>query len=255
MKAVILAGGLGSRLSASDSEVPKPMTLIGNKPILWHIMKHYSEFGINEFVICAGYKSYAIKEYFLNYAAHASDIEIDLISGKVQMLNQRAEPWVIQIIDTGLETMTGGRLRRIAEYVGEEFCLTYGDGLANVDISGLIDSHRISKSLVTVTAVHLPGRFGSLSVNEKKIIDFQEKSDNENSWVNGGFFVVNKKALSYIDSDSTVWEREPLKRLAHEGQLNPWFHEGFWLPMDTPRDLKELQTLWASNNPPWKTWE
>jgi glucose-1-phosphate cytidylyltransferase len=255
MKAVILAGGLGSRLSASDTDVPKPMTQIGNKPVLWHIMKNYSEFGINEFVICAGYKSYAIKEYFLNYAAHASDIEIDILSGSVKMLNQRAERWNIQIVDTGLETMTGGRLKRIADYVGDEFCLTYGDGLANVDISGLIDAHRLSKALVTVTAVHLPGRFGSLSINDKKVTDFQEKSDNETAWVNGGFFVVDKRALSYIDTDNTVWEREPLQRLAREGQLNAWFHEGFWLPMDTPRDLKELQTLWATNEAPWKTWQ
>ena len=255
MKAVILAGGLGSRLSANETDLPKPMTYIGNKPIIWHIMKNYSEHGINDFVICAGYKSYAIKEYFLNFAAHASDIQIDLLNGQVKMLNQRAEPWNIQIIDTGLETMTGGRLRKIADYVGDEFCLTYGDGLANVDISKLIEAHRLSTSLVTVTAVHLPGRFGSLSVEDNRVIDFQEKSDNESAWVNGGFFVVNKKALSYIAADNTVWEREPLMRLAHEGQLNAWFHEGFWLPMDTPRDLKELQTLWATNEAPWKTWQ
>jgi len=254
MKAVILAGGYGSRLSLQESDLPKPMSQVGNMPILWHIMKIYSTHGINEFVILCGYKSFAIKNFFLNYKAHTSSIEVDLRTDKVKFLGDNYETWNIQLLETGLDTMTGGRLKRIESILNEDFCLTYGDGLGDIDITNLINSHKESQKLVTVTAVHLPGRFGALEIDGEKVNSFHEKIEKSNSWVNGGFFVIKPEALKFIDGDQTIWEREPLQQIASIGELHAWKHRGFWKPMDTARDLLELNQIWNTGKAPWKIW-
>lgn len=255
MKAVILAGGLGSRLSEETSLRPKPMVEVGGRPILWHIMKMYGHYGINDFIICLGYKGYLIKEYFANYSLHMSDVTISLDSGNLQVHRNNAEPWRVTLIDTGDQSMTGGRLRRVASHLDQEdFCMTYGDGVSNIDISKLINHHKNSGRLATVTAVKPPGRFGSLELIESKVNGFNEKIPGDGNWINGGFFVLSPKVIKYIDSDNTIWEKEPLERLAKEGQLDAYKHNGFWSPMDTLRDKNMLDELWIKGEAPWKTW-
>lgn len=254
MKAVILAGGLGSRLSTQESDLPKPMTNIGGMPILWHIMKIYSSHGINDFIILCGYKSFAIKNFFLNYRSYLSDVKIDLENDTVSFVSENSEAWKIHLVETGLNTMTGGRLKRVTSLLDEDFCLTYGDGVGDIDLTKLIQSHRASRKLVTVTAVHLPGRFGALEISGSKVTSFREKANDSDSWVNGGFFVVNPKALELLTGDETIWENEPLQSLAENGELNAWKHSGFWKPMDTPRDVVDLNSIWNSGNAPWKNW-
>jgi glucose-1-phosphate cytidylyltransferase len=257
VKAVILAGGYGTRISEESTVRPKPMVEIGDRPILWHIMKIYSAYGVNEFVIAAGYKGYLIKEYFANYFLHMSDVTIDLVSNELSTHASAAEPWQVTIVDTGDGTMTGGRVKRLREYIGDEtFCMTYGDCAADIDIGRLVEFHRQEGALATLTAVQPPGRFGVLTLNEgqPRIESFMEKPAGEGGWVNGGFFVVEPKVLDYIESDATVWEREPLERLAAEGNLSAYRHEGFWHPMDTLRDKVVLEELWASGEAPWKVW-
>ncbi len=255
MKAVILAGGFGSRLSEETHLRPKPMVEIGGKPILWHIMKNYSVFGINDFVICCGYKGYMIKEYFANYALHASDVTFDLSNRNMTFHNGSPEDWKVTLVDTGENTSTGGRLKRVAGHVGDEtFCFTYGDGLSNVDMGKLISYHRGSKRLATVTAVQPPGRFGSLSIADDKVEAFKEKPDGDGGWINAGFFVLEPGALNYIDDDSTVWEYGPSERLARDGQLAAYKHSGYWHAMDTLRDRNQLNELWHSGKAPWKLW-
>ncbi|HLD77371.1 MAG TPA: glucose-1-phosphate cytidylyltransferase [Rickettsiales bacterium] len=253
MKAVILAGGLGTRLSEETIMRPKPMVEIGGKPILWHIMKIYSYYGINEFIICLGYKGYMIKEYFANYYRHMSDITIDLLKNTQEIHNSYAEKWKITLIDTGEETMTGGRIKRIHDYVKNEeaFCLTYGDGVANVDISKLIEFHKSHKKLATLTSVTPPGRFGALRVNNNIIEGFQEKPAGDGALINGGFFVLSPKVIEYIDSDKTTFEQEPLRNLAKDNQLMAFSHDGFWQPMDTLRDKNYLEELWSSGKACW----
>lgn len=259
MKAVILAGGLGTRLSEETHLKPKPMIEIGGRPILWHIMKIYSAFGINDFIVCAGYKGYIIKEYFSNYFLHMSDVTFDMANNTVQVHQKKAEPWRVTVVDTGDETMTGGRLKRVASFLGDEtFCMTYGDGVADVDIAALIEFHRSSGGAATLTAVQPPGRYGALSFSRKdpnRISDFQEKPEGDGAWVNGGFFVLEPSVIDFIDQgDATVWERSPLTKLAESGLLSAYRHKGFWLPMDTLRDRNELQKLWDSGLAPWKVW-
>jgi glucose-1-phosphate cytidylyltransferase len=256
MKAVILAGGLGTRISEETSIRPKPMVEIGGMPVLWHIMKLYSAYGINEFVICLGYKGYMIKEYFANYYLHMSDVTFEMEEGRMQVHHNTAEPWRVTLVDTGEETMTGGRLKRIASYVGDEdFCFTYGDGLSDVNIRELIKFHKKRGGLATLTAVQPPGRFGALSLEEQRITGFSEKPDGDGGRINGGFFVVSPSVFNYVQDDSTVWEREPLEQLAVDGQLYAYVHDGFWQPMDTLRDKIALERLWESGNPPWKIWQ
>jgi glucose-1-phosphate cytidylyltransferase len=255
MKAVILAGGYGTRISEETHLKPKPMIEIGGKPILWHIMKTFSSHGIHEFVICLGYKGYLIKEYFANYYLHTSDVTFDMRDNSMQVHQNTAEPWKVTLIDTGENTMTGGRLKRIASYLDEDdFCFTYGDGVGNVDISELIKFHRSQSSLATVTAVQPPGRFGSIDLSGHKIRSFEEKPQGDGSWVNGGYFVLSPKVIDYISSDDCVWEREPLQNLAAEGELSAYMHRGFWQPMDTLRDKTHLEELWAGGDAPWKIW-
>jgi len=255
MKAVILAGGLGTRITEETSVRPKPMIELGGKPVLWHIMKLYSFHGINDFIICLGYKGYMIKEYFANYFLHMSDVTFDMSNNKMEVHQNSAEPWTVTLVDTGDETMTGGRLRRVSAYIGEQdFCFTYGDGLSNVDVGKLTEFHRSNGSLATVTAVQPPGRFGSLDLKQNKIVGFKEKPQGDGAWVNGGFFVLSPRVLDYIADDRTVWERGPIERLAQEGQLSAYNHEGFWQPMDTLRDKIHLEELWNSGNAPWKVW-
>jgi glucose-1-phosphate cytidylyltransferase len=255
MKAVILAGGLGTRISEETSVRPKPMVEIGGKPILWHIMKHYSTYGIDDFVICLGYRGYMIKEYFANYYLHMSDVTFDLGENSTVVHRNKAEPWRVTLVDTGDQTMTGGRLKRVAAYLGEEdFCFTYGDGLSDVDIGKLIAFHRKSGGLATLTAVQPPGRFGALDLEQQRITGFREKPAGEGGRINGGFFVLSPGVLDYIDGDRTVWEREPLEQLAAENELSAYLHNGFWRPMDTLRDKTSLEELWESNQPPWKVW-
>lgn len=255
MKAVILAGGLGSRLSEETDRIPKPLVQVGERPILWHVMKGYSTHGINDFVICLGYKGYAIKEYFQNYFLHTSDVTIDVQQRSMQVHEMSTEPWRITLIDTGADTMTGGRLRRIARFVNDEpFCMTYGDGVADVDITGLIAFHKLHSRLATVTVVSPPGRFGSVEVRDAMVTEMREKPVNGGALINGGFFVLDPRALDYASGDSSVWEREPMEQLARDGQLMAWHHRGFWQPMDTLRDKRLLDDLWRSGKAPWKTW-
>jgi glucose-1-phosphate cytidylyltransferase len=256
VKAVILAGGLGTRISEETHLKPKPMIEIGGKPILWHIMKSYSHHGIHDFVICCGYKGYVIKEYFANYFLHMSDVTFDMVNNRMDVHHRKAEPWRVTLVDTGDETMTGGRLRRVADYIRDEqaFCLTYGDGVADVNIRALIDFHQREGCLATVTATVPPGRFGALDIGVRRVRSFQEKPRGDGAMINGGFFVLSPKVLDYIEGDATIWEREPLERLAVEGQLAAFEHTGFWQPMDTLRDKTHLEELWASGRAPWKVW-
>ena len=254
MKVVILAGGLGTRLSEETNSKPKPMVEIGGMPILWHLMKMYSHFGLNEFIICCGYKGYIIKEYFANYFLHMSDITFDMHNNTMHVHNKRAEPWRVTLIDTGEDSMTGGRLKRVAEHIKEEqcFCFTYGDGLADLDIAESIRFHLSHGKLATLTATYPAGRFGALDVSNNKVINFQEKPRGDGSLVNGGFFVLSPKVLNYVKDDSTVWEQEPLMKLAEAGQLMAFEHNGFWQPMDTLRDKIHLEELWRNGLAPWK---
>jgi glucose-1-phosphate cytidylyltransferase len=256
MKVVILAGGLGSRISEETSIRPKPMIEIGGKPILWHIMKNYSAHGINDFVICCGYKGYMIKEYFANYFIHMSDVTFDMAGNKMQVHQEHAEPWKVTLIDTGEGTMTGGRLKRVADHVKNEeaFCLTYGDGIGNVNITELVAFHKSQNVKATLTAVTPPGRFGALEISDSKVKSFQEKPKGDGMLVNGGFFVLSPSVLEHISGDETIWEREPLERLSKEGELAAFKHNGFWQPMDTLRDKLYLEGLWESGSPLWKIW-
>jgi glucose-1-phosphate cytidylyltransferase len=257
MKAVILAGGLGTRLSEETTIRPKPMVEIGHRPILWHIMKIYGAHGVTDFVICCGYKGHMIKEYFANYYLHVTDVVVDLSENQVELKRNGAEPWRVTLVDTGDQTMTGGRVRRVREYLDDEtFFLTYGDGVADLDVAALLDFHRKQGVLATLTAVRPPGRFGAFMLHDHAnlIEAFREKPSGDGAWINGGFFVVEPQVLDYIESDSTVWEREPVERLAREGQLAAFRHLGFWQPMDTLRDKQLLEDLWASGDAPWKTW-
>ncbi len=256
MKAVILAGGRGTRLSEETSVRPKPMVEIGGWPILWHIMKIYAAHGVTDFVVCLGYKGWQIKEYFLNYRLHASDLSIDLASGRVEVLRPSAEPWRIALVDTGEDSMTGGRLKRIAPYLaGDElFCMTFGDGVADIDITESIAFHRREGRLATVTGTQPPGRFGAINHQGSRVTGFQEKPRGDGGWINGGFFVLSPKVGDFIEGDSTVWEKEPMANLATAGQLSVFLHDGFWHPMDTLRDKRYLEDLWSSNKAPWKKW-
>ncbi len=257
MKAVILAGGLGTRLSEETTTRPKPMVEIGGKPILWHILKMYSHHGVNDFVICCGYKGYVIKEYFANYFLHMSDITFDMRSNRMEVHQKRAEPWNVTLVDTGDESMTGGRLRRVAEYVrnDEAFCFTYGDGVSDIDISASIEFHRSHGKAATLTATFPPGRFGALDMDGCQIKRFMEKPKGDGAMINGGFFVLSPRVLNYLEGDATVWEQQPLQRLAMDGQLMAFEHHGFWQPMDTLRDKTYLEELWASGKAPWKSWK
>ena len=255
MKAVILAGGLGTRISEETHAIPKPMIEIGGKPILWHIMKSYSTHGINDFVICCGYKGYLIKEYFANYFVHMSDVTFDLTRNSMKVHQNQAEPWSVTLVDTGETTMTGGRLKRVAQYVNDgTFCMTYGDGVSNINIGKLIEFHKKGKCLATVTAVRPPGRFGSLMIDDQKVSTFLEKVPGDGGWINGGFFVLEPAAIKYIKDDSTVWEREAMEALVKDGKLAAFKHDDFWQPMDTLRDKLHLEHLWQSGNAPWKVW-
>jgi glucose-1-phosphate cytidylyltransferase len=255
VKAVILAGGFGSRLSEETDLKPKPMIEIGGKPILWHIMKGYSAHGVNDFVICLGYKGYMIKEYFANYFLHMCDVTFDIARNEMEVHQSMAEPWRVTLVETGDETMTGGRLRRVLPYVNDgDFCFTYGDGVADVDMSALIDFHSDHGTIATVTAVQPPGRFGAMELDGDRILSFQEKPRGDGAWINGGFFVLSPDVGRYLKGDDTVWEQEPLRRLAEDGQLSSFKHEGFWQPMDTLRDKRHLEELWDSGEAPWKMW-
>jgi len=256
MKVVILAGGLGTRISEETHLKPKPMIEIGGKPILWHIMKIYSAHGIHDFIICCGYKGYIIKEYFAHYFLHMSDVTFDMAKNCMHVHEQNAEPWKVTLVDTGEHTMTGGRLKRVARYVNEEkaFCLTYGDGLSDVDISSLIRFHFHHGKFATITAVTPPGRFGVMEMTDATVHKFKEKPDGDGAWINGGFYVLSSKVVDYIDGDESIWERAPLERLAREGHLRAYRHTGFWQCMDTLRDKLLLDELWSSGTPPWKVW-
>lgn len=257
MKAVILCGGLGTRLSEETAIKPKPMVEIGGRPILWHILKIYSHYGINDFIICTGYKGYVIKEYFANYFLHTSDVTFDMVDNSVQIHEKRAEPWKVTLMDTGEHTQTGGRLKRVAHMLADEepFCFTYGDGVADIDIGKLIEFHRQSDRDATLTAVQPPGRYGALELGDSnEVCRFQEKPDGDGAWINGGFFVLKPKVIDYVENDSTAWEVGPLNRLADERQLGAFRHYGFWRPMDTLRDRNQLDEMWTSGNAPWKLW-
>jgi glucose-1-phosphate cytidylyltransferase len=256
MIAVILAGGKGTRISEESMLKPKPMIEIGGRPILWHIMKLYTFYGISDFIICCGYKGYVIKEYFANYFLHSSDVTFDLRTNSAKIHSKGSEPWRVTLIDTGEDTMTGGRIKRVAPLLvsHEAFCLTYGDGLADVDLGALMRFHYQHGRLATVTAVKPPGRFGALSLDGNSIVDFQEKPAGDGAWINGGFFVLSPMALNFIDDDFVVWEREPMEQLAKADQFRAFFHEGFWQPMDTLRDKVLLQDLWQTGCAPWKVW-
>jgi glucose-1-phosphate cytidylyltransferase len=255
MYAVILAGGVGSRLSEETSRIPKPMVEIGDKPMIWHIMKIYSHHGINDFIVCLGYKGHLIKQYFAEYWLHSSDITVDLANRQIQHHRQHAEPWRVTLVDTGAETGTGGRLKAIADYVGSDtFCMTYGDGVSDVNIRQLIEFHKAHGKHATVTAVSPPGRFGALQIEEDLVVKFQEKPSDEFAWINGGFFVLEPAALNYVESAATMWEQEPLRRLAEDRQLVVHRHHGFWHPMDTLREKRELERLWHDGSAPWKIW-
>lgn len=256
MKVVILAGGLGTRIGEETSARPKPMVEIGGKPILWHIMKIYSAYGMNEFIICLGYKGYMVKEYFANYFMHMSDLTFDLSQNKMEIHQNTAEPWRVTLVDTGENTMTGGRLKRVQSYLGkEDFCFTYGDGVGDVKIPEVIHFHNSQKTLATVTAVQPPGRFGTLNLDRERVISFQEKPRGDGGWINGGFFILSPKVVDYIEGDQTIWEREPMEKLAREGQMSAYLHKGFWHPMDTLPHKYYLEQLWQSGRAPWKIWE
>ena len=256
MKAVILAGGLGTRLSEETTIKPKPMVEIGGKPILWHILKYYSMHGINDFVICCGYKGYIIKEFFANYFLHTSDVSFDMQSNQMEVHSRHAEPWRVTLVDTGDETQTGGRLKRVRKYIenDEAFCFTYGDGLSNVDITASIAFHKQHGKLGTMTGVQPPGRFGAIELDGQRIVRFCEKPHGDGNWINGGFFVLSPKVIDLIPDDTTLWEKGPIERLAQDGQMDAFLHDGFWQPMDTLRDKFLLEDLWQRGKAPWKTW-
>lgn len=258
MKAVILAGGFGTRISEESGVRPKPMVEIGERPILWHIMKIFSTYDINDFIICCGYKGYVIKEYFVNYFLHRSDITVDVKKNKIEVLQNDVEPWKVSMIDTGENTLTGGRLKRVKEYIGDDtFFMTYGDGVSDIDINALREFHKKQGTLATVTAVQPPGRFGTftLSKEQTKILNFREKPKGDGAWVNGGFFVLEPEVMNYIAGDDSVWEKEPLMKLAKDGQLAAYKHEGIWQPMDTLRDKHLLEDMWNSGKAPWRIWD
>ena len=257
MKAVILAGGRGTRISEESHLRPKPMIEIGGHPILWHIMKIYAAHGINDFVICLGYKGYVIKEYFSNYFLHGSDVTIDLAKNQIDYHGSRAEPWRVTLVDTGLDTMTGGRIKRILPYVKDEdaFCLTYGDGLSSIDVGGTIDFHKRHGKMATMSVVQPPGRFGSTVMEGDRIVAFEEKPPSGSGYINGGFFVLSPKVIDYIDGDDISWEREPIEKLVAAGQMMAWRHDGFWQPMDTVREREVLEQMWATGKADWKTWD
>jgi glucose-1-phosphate cytidylyltransferase len=255
MKAVILAGGLGTRISEETGVRPKPMVEIGNKPILWHIMKIFSAYGIHDFIICLGYKGYLIKEYFSNYYLHTSDVTFDMTKNHMEIHQNNAEPWRITLLETGEQTMTGGRLKKAAPYIGNgDFCFTYGDGLGNINIAKLMAYHKQKNTLATLTAVQALGRFGALNIDGEKVTAFKEKPQGDGAWINGGFFILSPSVFQYIASDDILWEKQPLETLASEGQLSAFFHHGFWHPMDTLRDKNVLEELWISGKAPWKCW-
>ena len=255
MKVVILAGGFGTRLAEETHSIPKPMVEIGGKPILWHIMKIYSTYGFNDFVICLGYKGYVIKEYFANYFLHNSDVTIDIKNNSMEIHNNYSEPWKVTLVDTGLDTMTGGRIKKVAKYLDDEtFMLTYGDGVGDMNIKELVEFHKNHGKLATVTATQPEGRFGALKLENNKVANFAEKMDNRNSWINGGFFVLEPEVINYIKDDNTIWEREPLEKLSKEGELMAYFHNGFWKPMDKLKDKMDLEKMWSSGNAPWEIW-
>ncbi len=255
MKVVILAGGLGSRISEESHVKPKPMIEIGGKPIIWHIMKIYASFGLTEFIVCLGYRGYVIKEYFANYFLHMSDVTFDLSKNAMQVHQHNAEPWRVTLVETGESTQTGGRLKRVSRYLDEgDFCFTYGDGVSDVDIGALVDFHRKSGRLATLTAVQPPGRFGSLMLEESMVRVFDEKPKGDGGWVNGGFFVLSPKVIDFISDDGTIWEGAPLESLAQAGQLGAYRHKGFWQPMDTLRDRNHLEELWTRGAASWKRW-
>lgn len=256
MKAVILAGGLGTRLSEETQIKPKPMAEIGGKPILWHILKIYSSYGINDFIICLGYRGYVIKEYFANYFLHTSNVTFDMANNRMEVHQNNAEPWRVTLVDTGEKTMTGGRLKRVREFLGDEdFCFTYGDGVANVDVTKLVSFHKQQGKLATVTAVQPPGRYGALDMEGSAVRGFLEKPQGEGGWINGGFFVLSPKVIDLIADDTTSWEVEPMQRLAREGNMVAYEHAGFWQPMDTLREKNYLDELWTTGKAPWKTWD
>jgi glucose-1-phosphate cytidylyltransferase len=256
VKAVILAGGLGTRISEESHMRPKPMVEIGGKPILWHVMKIFSSYGIKDFVICCGYKGYVIKEYFANYFLHMADATFDMLHNQMEVHHKHAEPWKVTLVDTGLNTMTGGRLLRVQEYIGSErFCLTYGDGVSDVDINALIAFHDTHNRCATVTAIQPGARFGALEFEGHRVKRFVEKPKGDGRWINGGFFVLESRAFDYLTNDETVWEQEPLRRLSEEGELIAYQHSGFWAAMDTLRDKNYLEELWASERAPWKVWD
>ncbi|MET3133354.1 glucose-1-phosphate cytidylyltransferase [Oxalobacteraceae bacterium GrIS 1.11] len=256
MKAVILAGGLGTRLSEETTLKPKPMVEIGGKPILWHILKNYSSHGINDFVICCGYKGYLIKEFFANYSLHTSDVTFDMRANTMEVHSRHAEPWKVTLVDTGENTLTGGRLKRVRSFVedDEAFCFTYGDGVADIDIAASIAFHKQHGKLGTMTAVQPPGRFGAIDIDGQRIVSFKEKPQGDGSWINGGYFVLSPKVIDYIADDDTTWEKEPMENLARDRQIDAYFHSGFWQPMDTLRDKVLLEDLWQRGEAPWKRW-
>jgi glucose-1-phosphate cytidylyltransferase len=255
MKAVILAGGLGTRISEETHLRPKPMIEIGGKPIIWHLMKILSSQGINDFIICCGYKGYVIKEYFTNYFFHTSDISVDLASGRIDRLNRGGEKWKVTLVDTGEDTQTGGRLKRVARYIDSSpFLFTYGDGLSDVNLDSLVSCHKVNNAIVTVTAVQPTGRYGALCLSEELVTSFEEKPQGDNSWVNGGFFIMEKSAINFVRDDQTAWERGPLEKIASERKLAAYKHRGFWQAMDTLRDKQHLEELWLSGDAPWKIW-
>jgi len=255
MKAVILAGGLGTRISEESHLRPKPMIEIGGKPILWHIMKIYSHYGINDFIICLGYKGYVIKEYFSNYFLHMSDVTFSMRDNTTVIHQKFAEPWNVTLVDTGQETMTGGRLKRVLPYIGDEtFCFTYGDGVSDIDISSLIAKHKANGLSATVTSIQPPGRYGALVIEGDLVINFQEKPAGDGAWINGGFFILEPSVIDLIEGDETIWEQEPLRALAASGQLSAYKHKGFWQAMDTQREKNLLEDLWQTGNAPWKSW-
>lgn len=257
MKAVILAGGLGTRLSEETSIKPKPMVEVGGQPILWHIMKIYSAHGINEFIVCCGYKGYVIKEYFANYFLRMSDVTFDMCTNRMEVHAGKAEPWRVTLVDTGENTLTGGRLKRVREHIGNEtFCFTYGDGVSNIDVAELIKFHKEQGTLATLTAVQPPGRFGAIALaqGQNQITAFHEKPGGDGAYINGGYFVLEPEVIDYIEDDSTTWEQEPLQKLAHGGQLSAFKHDGFWQPMDTLKDKNYLEGMWQKGNAPWKVW-